>query len=59
MSTPSPGIEKVEEPEEPSNTDNVAGLNVIPVIVVVRQGFETTIEKDTFSGENEVVAPYP
>ena len=57
VSTPSPGISNSAVAVDPSYTEIVVGLKVIPVIVVVLHGFETSIVIDVAVGVNDVVAP--
>ena len=57
VSTPSPGTENSEVAVAPSATLMEVGLKVIPVMVVVLHGFETSIVIDTPAGVKLVVEP--
>ena len=57
VSTPSPGIANSAVAVAPSTTVIDVGLKVIPVIVVVLHGLETSIVIETSAGEKLVVAP--
>ena len=59
VSTPSPGTENSAVAVAPSATVIEVGLKVIPVIVVVLQGLETSIVIETSLGVKLVVEPCP
>ena len=59
VSTPSPGTENSAVAVEPSITEMEVGLKVIPVMVVVLHGLETSIVIETSVGEKLVVEPCP